>query len=324
MTSSRSKRPKRTEDRARKLYKQPFSPTLSGVIVIRAKSAGFCWGVERAIDIARDFANKGRRPVYTDGPLIHNSQMMDRLQDEGIREVGDYQSSSELAIQSDQQENAVLVVRAHGISPERRNYLKSLGIDFKDATCPDVGIVAGKIRMHAKKGYATVIFGDKNHPEVIGLMGYTEGRGFPVKSMEDIDALPDLGNKVVMVSQTTMFTEDFEELARHLRKRFPELLVFDTICGATKDRQGDIAVLFEEGVEAFVVIGGHHSANTCKLAMLARKTGLPTYHIETAREIQIDEMTQFAKVGVTAGASTPEFLISEICNRLAEIDHVPA
>lgn len=289
------------------------------MIVLRAQSAGFCWGVERAIDIARDFATKGHRPVYTDGPLIHNSQMMDRLQDEGIREVGDYQSSAELNINSRAEENAVLVVRAHGISPERRKYLKSLGIDFKDATCPDVGIVAGKIRLHARKGYTTVIFGDSKHPEVIGLMGYTEGRGFPIQSIEDIDALPDLGDKLVMVSQTTMFTDDFERLAAHLKKKYPQALIFDTICGATKDRQGDIAVLFEQGVEAFVVIGGHHSANTCKLAKLARKTQLPTYHIETAKEIDAEEMRRFRKVGVTAGASTPEFLIKEVCRLLAEI-----
>jgi (E)-4-hydroxy-3-methyl-but-2-enyl pyrophosphate reductase len=292
--------------------------------VIRAKSAGFCWGVERAIDIARDFATKGRHPVYTDGPLIHNSQMMDRLQAEGIREVGDYQSSSNLTINATDDQNAVLVVRAHGISPERRKYLKSIGIDFKDATCPDVGIVAGKIRLHAKKGYSTVIFGDEKHPEVIGLMGYTEGKGYPVRTTEDIDALPDLGDKVVMVSQTTMFTDEFNRLADHLKQRFPSLLVFDTICGATKDRQGDIAVLFEQGVQAFVVIGGHHSANTCKLAMLARKTNLPTYHIETMKEIDAEEMAQYEKVGVTAGASTPEFLINEVCNQLAAIDHVPA
>lgn len=291
--------------------------------VIRAQSAGFCWGVERAIDIARDFAAKGRSPVYTDGPLIHNSQMMDRLQSDGIREVGDYQSSSKLTIEPEKEANAVLVVRAHGISPERRKYLKNLGIDFKDATCPDVGIVAGKIRLHAKKGYSTVIFGDEKHPEVIGLMGYTEGRGHPVQSKEDIDALPDLGDKLVMVSQTTMFTDDFHALADHLKARFPQTLVFDTICGATKDRQGDIAVLYEENVEAFVIIGGHHSANTCKLAKLARKTQLPTYHIETAREIDVEEMAQYFSVGVTAGASTPEFLISEVCNQLAAIDHQP-
>jgi 4-hydroxy-3-methylbut-2-enyl diphosphate reductase len=290
------------------------------MIVLRARSAGFCWGVERAIDIARDFATKGRHPVYTDGPLIHNSQMMDRLQGEGIREVGDYQSSSELEIQPEEDQNAVLVVRAHGISPERRKYLKNLGIDFKDATCPDVGIVAGKIRLHARKGYTTVIFGDKKHPEVIGLMGYTEGKGYPIQSIEDIDALPDLGDKVVMVSQTTMFTHDFEELSAHLKKKYPDTLIFDTICGATKDRQGDIAVLFDQGAEAFVVIGGHHSANTCKLALLARKTKLPTFHIETAKEIDEIEMSRFRKVGVTAGASTPEFLIGEVCKKLAAID----
>ena len=249
--------------------------------VIRAQSAGFCWGVERAIDIAREFAVSGHHPVYTDGPLIHNSQMMERLQNEGIREVGDYQSSSKLAIDGSTEENA-------------------------------------------KKGYTTVIFGDEKHPEVIGLMGYTEGNGHVVHSIEDIDALPELGDKVVMVSQTTMFTDDFEMLADHLRRKYPGLLVFDTICGATKDRQGDIAVLFDQGVEAFVVIGGHHSANTCKLALLARKTNLPTYHIETVKEIDSAEMSQFRTVGVTAGASTPEFLITSVCEHLASIDHQPS
>ena len=289
--------------------------------VIRAKSAGFCWGIERAIDIARDYASKGRAPVYTDGPLIHNRQMMERLQGEGIREVGDYQSKGELSLQAEDEKNAVLVVRAHGISPERRKYLKGIGIDFKDATCPDVGIVAGKIRMHAKKGYTTVIFGDANHPEVIGLMGYTEGKGYPVQSKEDIDRLPELGDKVAFVSQTTMFTDEFDDLAAHLKKSYQETLVFDTICGATKDRQGDIAVLYEQGVEAIVVIGGHHSANTCKLAMLARRTNLPTFHIETARELDRETLSEFSTIGVTAGASTPEFLIGEISKELASIDH---
>jgi (E)-4-hydroxy-3-methyl-but-2-enyl pyrophosphate reductase len=287
--------------------------------VIRAQSAGFCWGVERAIDIARDYAVSGKKPVYTDGPLIHNSQMMAKLQAEGIREVGDYQSKAELQISANNQENAVLVVRAHGISPERRAYLKKLGIEFRDATCPDVGIVAGKIRLHARKGYQTVIFGDAKHPEVIGLLGYTEGRGHVVSNADDIMALPDLGNLVVMVSQTTMFTDEFERLAAILRQQYPDALVFDTICGATKDRQGDIAILFDQGVQAFVVIGGHHSANTCKLASLARQTGLPTFHIETAREIIPADFAAWHTVGVTAGASTPEFLISEVCRVLSSI-----
>jgi (E)-4-hydroxy-3-methyl-but-2-enyl pyrophosphate reductase len=191
------------------------------VKVIRAKSAGFCWGVERAIDIAREYAQKGRHPVYTDGPLIHNRQMMEVLTGEGIREVGDYTSEAKLAVNASTDANAVMVVRAHGISPERREYLKALGMEFRDATCPDVGIIAGKVRMHAKKGFRTVIFGDPKHPEVIGLLGYAEGQGHVISSSDDIDALPELGDKVCMVSQSTMFTDEFERLAARLKARFP-------------------------------------------------------------------------------------------------------
>lgn len=291
--------------------------------VIRAQSAGFCWGVERAINIARKYAAEGKSPVYTDGPLIHNRQMMEKLVAEGIREVGDYQSQTSLDEQVDTRgENSVMVVRAHGISPERRQYLKSLGLDFKDATCPDVGIIAGKIRLHARKGFATVIFGDPNHPETIGLLGYTEGKGYPIQSTDDIDALPPLGDKVIMVSQSTMFTFEFEELAAHLRSKYPEMFVFDTICGATKDRQSDVRVLVENGAEAIVVIGGHHSANTRKLAKLARMYDKPTYHIETAHEIKAEEFAKYEAVGVTAGASTPEFIIDAVCKRLGEIGTV--
>ena len=287
--------------------------------VIKAKSAGFCWGVERAIHIARKVARTGKKTVFTDGPLIHNKQMMSRLESEGICEVGDYQSKAKLEIDETDKKSAVMLVRAHGISPQRRKYLRNLGMDFRDATCPDVGIIAGKIRMHAKKGYITVIFGDPKHPEAIGLMGYTEGKGHFVKSKEDVEKLPLLGDKVCLVSQSTMFTFEFEEVAASLKKKYPSLLVFDTICGATKDRQGDIRKIVGNGAEAIVVIGGHHSANTVKLATLARKQNLPTYHIETAAEIDPKEMKQYKKVGVTAGASSPDFIIDEVCRKLEAI-----
>lgn len=286
--------------------------------VIRADSAGFCWGVERAIDIAAKFAAEGKRPVYTDGPLIHNKQMMERLEATGIKEVGDYQSKTEVKVSDEDRESGVLVVRAHGISPERREYLKSLGMNFKDATCPDVGIIAGKIKMHARKGFDTVIFGDPKHPEVIGLMGYTEGRGHVVKNEEEVRALPDaIGPQVCMVSQSTMFTDEFERLSGILQERFPEAKVFDTICGATKERQSDIHVLMNNGAEAIVVVGGRHSANTKKLAALVEKTGLPAYHVETVAELDSEHLqASYNKVGVTAGASTPEFLIKEVVEKL--------
>ena len=293
--------------------------TVGAVKVIRAKSAGFCWGVERAIDIAREYAQKGRHPVYTDGPLIHNRQMMEVLTGEGIREVGDYTSEAKLAVNSSTDANAVMVVRAHGISPERRAYLKSLGMEFRDATCPDVGIIAGKVRMHAKKGFRTVIFGDPKHPEVMGLLGYAEGLGHVISNPADIDALPDLGDKVCMVSQSTMFTDEFENLATRLKTRFPATLVFDTICGATKDRQADISELKQQGCQAIVVIGGRHSANTVKLAKLVEIQGMPCYHVETAAELDFNVLGRYGVVGVTAGASTPAFLIDEVCRKLSEL-----
>ncbi len=288
--------------------------------VIRAQSAGFCWGVERAINVAAKFAEEGKRPVYTDGPLIHNKQMMEKLEAVGIQEVGDYQSKTEVQVTEEDREHGVLVVRAHGISPERRTYLKNLGMDFKDATCPDVGIIAGKIKLHSRKGFTTVIFGDPKHPEVIGLMGYTEDRGYVVKNEEDIRNLPDLGDKVCFVSQSTMFTDEFERLAGILKEKYEGAQVFDTICGATKERQSDIHVLRKAGAEAIVVVGGRHSANTRKLAALVEKTGLPAYHVETASELDFAHLKErYKHIGVTAGASTPEFLIQEIVEQLEAV-----
>jgi (E)-4-hydroxy-3-methyl-but-2-enyl pyrophosphate reductase len=289
---------------------------LDAVKVIRAKSAGFCWGVERAIDIAREYAQKGRHPVYTDGPLIHNRQMMEVLTKEGIREVGDYSSQTQLEVKAEVDDQSVMVVRAHGISPERRMYLKSLGMEFRDATCPDVGIIAGKVRLHAKKGYVTVIFGDPKHPEVIGLIGYAEAGGYVITTSADIDALPALGDKVCMVSQSTMFVDEFAMLSNHLKLKYPGALVFDTICGATKDRQSDVVELKRQGCQAVVVIGGRHSANTVKLAKLVELQGLPCFHVETAAELDFAGFKKYQMVGVTAGASTPAFLIDEVCQKL--------
>lgn len=288
----------------------------SKIKVLRAQSAGFCWGVERAIAIARKFAAAENKTVFTDGPLIHNKQMMQELQSNGIREVGDYQSKSNLNLSSEEKEDSVLVVRAHGISPERRKYLKSLDMPFKDATCPDVGIIAGKIRLHAKKGYSIVIFGDPNHPEVIGLMGYTEGNGHVVQTLENIDALPPLGNNVCMVSQSTMFTHEFQKLSARLKEYYPDLLVFDTICNATKERQSDVVSLAENGAQAIIVIGGKHSANTRKLVLLAEQQNLPAFHIETLADLDLKTISRYEVVGVTAGASTPDFLIDEVCQTL--------
>ena len=287
--------------------------------VIRAKSAGFCWGVERAIQVAREESQGGNRTVYTDGPLIHNRQMMDALGKDDIQEVGDYQSKKEINVKESEEKESVVVVRAHGISPQRRDYLKGLGLPFRDGTCPDVGIIAGKVKSHAEKGYQVVIFGDPEHPEVIGLVGYANGNAHVVNKEDDISNLPNLGEKVAMVSQSTMFTHEFKYLTGLLAEKYPEMLIFDTICGATKERQSDLVDLVKEGADAIVVIGGKHSANTRKLAKLASSHNRPTFHIETAEDLSPADFKEFTVVGVTAGASTPEFIIRKVCERLEEI-----
>ena len=287
--------------------------------VIRAKSAGFCWGVERAIQVAREESRGGRRTVYTDGPLIHNRQMMDALGKDDIQEVGDYQSKKEIDVEESNEKESVVVVRAHGISPQRRDYLKGLGLPFRDGTCPDVGIIAGKVKSHAEKGYKIVIFGDPEHPEVIGLVGYANENAYVVNKEDDISKLPDLGDQVAMVSQSTMFTHEFKHLSGLLAEKYPNMLIFDTICGATKERQSDLIDLVREGADAIVVIGGKHSANTRKLAKLASSHDRPTFHIETAEDLVPTDFDSFRVVGVTAGASTPEFIIRKVCERLEEL-----
>lgn len=286
--------------------------------VLRARSAGFCRGVERAINIVRDYVSHGKHPVFTDGPLIHNRQMMAELESEGVREVGNYCSDSalDLKLAPEERKSAVIVVRAHGVTPERREYLQTLGAEFHDATCPDVSAITARVSRYAQEGFSTIVFGDPKHPEVVGILGYAEGRGHAVRSEADLDALPPLGDKVCMVSQSTMFADEFERLAEKVRSRYPETKIFNTICGATRSRQRDIGVLAEQGAEAIVVIGGRHSANTVKLALLVENHGLPCYHVETLRELDLEQMRRYATVGVTAGASTPGFLIDEVCSAL--------
>ena len=288
--------------------------------VLRAKSAGFCFGVERAIGIATTCTENGKRRVFTDGPLIHNSQMMELLEKSGVKEIGDYASKTAIDADVKDAKDAMLVIRAHGVSPQRRAYLKSLGLPCKDATCPDVGKIAGTIKIHAIKDYNVVIVGDPKHPEVIGLLGYAKpGKGFVIKNKQDVDNLGQIEGPCCIVSQSTMFPDDFEELAEYFKSRFPDTKIVDTICGATKERQNEVVRLAKNAAQDIIVIGGKHSANTVKLALLVKRTGLACFHIETINELDMDAISKFQVVGVTAGASTPAFLIDEVCNKLESL-----
>lgn len=267
--------------------------------VVVARSAGFCWGVRRAVEKARETAVRTGKTVFTDGPLIHNEQMIAELRAESIVEAG---SPGDAA-------GAVVMIRAHGVPPERRSRLRAVAGQLEDATCPDVARIQGLIRRHARKGYDIVIFGDPGHAEVLGLLGFAEGRGHVVSDADDVASLPAL-QRVCLVSQSTQFPGDYAAVASAVVARFADATVLDTICASTRNRQRELLDM-GAAVEAFVIVGSTHSANTQQLVRLARAIR-PTFHIQTAEQIPTDALRTFQTVGLTAGASTPAFVIEEV------------
>lgn len=274
--------------------------------VIVAGSAGFCWGVRRAVERARAEAARSPGPVFTDGPLIHNEHMIRRLREEGIVETD----------RPETLEGGTLIIRAHGIPPDRRQALRALPLRLVDATCPDVARIQGIVRKHAAAGFDIVIFGDDGHAEVLGLLGFAAGRGRVVTSAKAVAGLPPLG-KVCLVSQSTQFPSDYGQVADAVRARYPGAVVFDTICEATKSRQDEIRELAGR-VDAFVVVGGRQSANTLRLAELAA-TLRPAFHVQSARELDPAALAGVRTIGLTAGASTPASVIEEVRRALEEL-----
>lgn len=272
-----------------------------------AKTAGFCMGVRRALEMVLGEANKDRGAIYTYGPLIHNQQVMKLLE---TKKVSVFKPG-------DTVENGTLVIRAHGIPPQERKLLKATGLKLIDATCPRVARVQALIRYHTGKGYEAVIVGDKDHAEVIGLKGQGTGKAHVVGSVNDVSELPE-AEKVIVVAQTTQETQHFEEVVGAVKRRFPEALIFDTICGATRNRQNEVRALAPH-VDAIVVVGGYHSGNTRRLAQVAESTGLPVFHVETDGELDKERLSSLEVVGVTAGASTPNWMIRKVVQEIESI-----
>ena len=276
-----------------------------------AKTAGFCMGVRRAVDIVLDLAQKkGRETIYTYGPLIHNPQTVELLKRRGIVPI---RSLDEI---DPEDKTALLIIRAHGVSPAERSRIEELGIRIVDATCPRVTHVQKIIRRHASQGYEILILGDAEHPEVNGLLGFAGGRGRVIGDLSAIDRLPDPG-KVCVVAQTTQDVEKFREMVARIRERFPDAVVFDTICDSTERRQTEVKELAAE-MDAIFVVGGKNSANTCRLATLSELQGKPTFHIETVGDVDGIDIGRFDRIGVSAGASTPNWIIDRVVTTLTE------
>lgn len=279
-------------------------------MIIAKEGSGYCMGVRRAMNIVLDSANKEESSVTTFGPIIHNPQAVEILNSKDVKVVN---SVSEL------NSDGTVIIRAHGIGPDVRQELKTSGLTIRDATCPLVSRVHSSIRRYLKRGHHLLIVGEERHPEVIGHLGFARGQGTVVTNLEDVERLPDF-EKVCVVSQTTFDEERFLQIAAALRRRFPVCEVVNTICFETLNRQREVRDLAQK-VDAMVIIGGKNSGNTRRLAQISESYGIPAFFVETETEIDLEDLEKFQTVGVTAGASTPNWLIQKVIDHINALEH---
>lgn len=278
-----------------------------------ARTAGFCMGVRRAMELALASAHAEQGDICTFGPLIHNPQVLELLAGKGIKILDDVPEPGS-------RRGGTVIIRAHGVPPDKKHQLKTAGFSqIVDGTCPRVVRVQAIIRRVARAGGSVVIVGDAAHPEVVGLLGHARGpgRGFVVSHPGEVENLPDLEN-VVVVSQTTQNAENFKKVVKTLKKRFQAVEVHDTICEDTYRRQEEVRRLASE-VDGVVVVGGRQSGNTKRLAEMARCGGGPVFLVETEAELDPERLASLGSVGVTAGASTPNWMIKKVMRELAAI-----
>ena len=277
--------------------------------VLLADEYGFCFGVERAVEMVEDAVDEGVRPIRSLGPLIHNAQEMERL---GVMGVSTIDSPEEAGA------DTIAVIRAHGVTPQVQRELEERAAKVIDATCPFVTRVQHLAERAAKEGRDVVVAGNPDHPEMIGVVGYAPQNTYVVRDAAEVDSLPALRAPLV-VSQTTIKLKTFLEVAEAVRaKSDAEPEIVNTICSATRDRQ-DAARGLAGQVEAFYVIGGRHSSNSVKLLAVCQEQCPRSFLIETPAEINPQDLEGVERVGLTAGASTPNWLIEQVVERLNEI-----
>ncbi len=266
--------------------------------VILADYLGFCYGVKRAIGVAHDNASEDGT-ASTLGPIIHNPQMVEQLEKEG---VGCVSSLDEL-------ESGTVIIRSHGVGPAVYNEAKAKGLNVVDATCPHVRNAQMSAKSLVEDGYSVVIIGEPKHPEVKSILEWAGRNAVVLDTPEEAQAFPACG-KLGIVCQTTFSGAAFREIAAELLDKAKDIKILRTICNATDQRQAAALKLAGE-VDLMLVVGGKNSANTTRLAELCRKKCM-TYHIETAAELQDEWFDKINKIGITAGASTPDWIIKEV------------
>lgn len=278
-----------------------------------AKSAGFCFGVDRAVKLVYGELEKGNKSVATLGPIIHNADVVNDLTDKGVRIADSV---------DDLKEGEKAVIRSHGVGKKIYEGLDQKGNAYIDATCPFVARIHKIVREKTEEGYFILIAGDKDHPEVQGIVGHCDENYYVFKDEDQLKSFfsknyKNLEKKLAIVAQTTYNILIWGECLKVIPKDDENILVFDTICNATSQRQSDAALLSKE-VDVMIVVGGKNSSNTIKLYNVCSEN-CPSYHIENADELYSLNLKNAEKIGITAGASTPAYIIKEVQNTMAEI-----
>ncbi len=271
--------------------------------IILAKRAGFCFGVKRATQMAFEAAGKDQE-TFTLGPIIHSPQVVHKLEEMGVGVVKDLSSVR----------NGTVIIRSHGVLASEMEEAHQKKLEVVDATCPFVKKAQEHVKYLSEAGYDVLVVGDADHPEVQGIVSYALGKVYVVASGEQVTKLPKMG-KMGVVAQTTQSFDNLKSVVTECLRRGGEVRVFNTICDATAVRQQEATELANQ-VDCVIVIGGYNSANTRRLAEICTEIQPRTHHIETADEIDSSWFTGVETVGVTAGASTPKWIIDEVMERL--------
>lgn len=272
-----------------------------------AKTAGFCMGVRRAVEMALDAPGKYPKPIYTYGPLIHNPQVLALFIEKGVKILDTIPEHG----------SGTVLVRAHGVPPSSRKQLKAAGFNVIDATCPRVVKVQSIIKSHARKGHAVIIIGDHDHPEVVGLQGYAGDKGHVVENLKALSALPAF-EEAIIVAQTTQNLREYRQIKAWAAQYHPNYKVFNTICDSTERRQAEVRRIARQS-DAVVVVGGKNSGNTQRLADIVKYVDKPSYHVETEAELDFEALAKVQNLGITAGASTPSWIIKRVLRAVEQI-----
>lgn len=273
--------------------------------VITAKSAGFCFGVKRAVDKVYELLDHGVKNIYTLGPIIHNEKVVQDLSARGVRVL---ESMDDI----DRMQPGTVVIRSHGVPKSVYDRLEEHEINYVDVTCPFVKKIHTIVRRESEAGRHIVIIGDEKHPEVQGIRGWCAGPSTVIENRKEAEEFSKNGYKnICVVSQTTFNYNKFQDLVEILDKKRYDRIVINTICNATEERQSEARDI-AKSVDAMIVIGGKHSSNTQKLYEICKKECKDTYYIQTLDDLDLEAFQSTSCVGITAGASTPNIIIEEV------------